>query len=198
MIPAEPTPATRMTISAPHQLILIAHGGDRPGILDEVSQFLFDRGANILESKLLSMRGTFILAILLSVDDAPGAALIREGLPQLSLQTRIQLDLRDAATETGAHAPGGDARYRFRASGRDQAGILNKLSHLLRVLNVNIEDVHTHLDGVGGALPGGSATAHFDLELMLAVPRDTPVVKLREYLGTLCHDLSIRWEMNPA
>lgn len=178
-------------------LILIAHGGDRPGILDEVSQFLFDRRANILESKLLSMRGTFILAILLSVEDAPGAALIREGLPQLSLQTRIQLDLREAAPDA-AHAPGGDSRYRFRASGRDQAGILNKVSHLLRVLNVNIEDVHTHLDGAGAAAPTGSATAHFDLELLLAVPRDTPVVKLKEYLGTLCHDLSIRWELNPA
>jgi glycine cleavage system transcriptional repressor len=171
-------------------LILIASGADRPGVLDEVSQYLFERGGNISDSKLLSLRGTFILLILIDAADEGVIGRIREGLPQLAAHSSISVDLRDAAPE---HSQGINFRYRFYASGADQAGILNKLSHLFRVLNVNIDDVHTHV-GVVQSI----ARPQFNLELLLSVPRDTPVVKLREYLGTICGELGIHWELTPA
>ncbi|MCS7033399.1 MAG: hypothetical protein NZ561_05315 [Phycisphaerae bacterium] len=172
------------------QSILIASGADRPGILDEVSQYIFERGGNIADSKLLSLRGTFILLILIDAPDEAATARIREGLPQLATSSGITVDLRDAGPE---HGEGISFRYRFSASGNDQAGILNKLSHLFRVLNVNIEDVHTRV-GVIQSLP----RPQFDLELLLSVPRETPVVKLREYLGTICGELGIHWDLSPA
>lgn len=175
----------------PQQLTLIASGADRPGILDEVSQYLFDRaGANIEDSKLLSMRGTFILMILLTTQDDAATERIREGLSALGRQSNITLELRDAGP---LHGDGVTFRYRFHARGADQAGILNKVSHLFRVLNVNIEDVHTHV-GVVQSLP----KPQFDLELLLSVPRETPLMKLKEYLGTICGELGIYWELNPA
>lgn len=172
------------------QLILIASGADRPGILDEVSQYVFERGFNIEDSKLLSLRGTFILMILLTTEDPSAGDKLREGMADLGRQSSITLELRDAGPASGE---GVSFRYRFHARGADQAGILNKVSHLFRVLNVNIEDVHTHV-GIVQSL----VRPQFDLELLLSVPRETPVVKLKEYLGTICDELGIHWELNPA
>jgi len=173
-----------------HHAILIASGADRPGILDEVSQYVFESGANIVDSKLLSMRGTFILMVLLGADESAPLDRIREGLPALTAAARITAEVRDAASEQGDAA---SFRYRFHATGADKAGILNKLSHLFRVLNVNIDDVHTHVGVIQSMV-----RPQFELELLLSVPRDTPIIRLREYLDTICQELSIQWELRPA
>ncbi|HRK31764.1 MAG TPA: ACT domain-containing protein [Tepidisphaeraceae bacterium] len=173
-----------------HHAILIASGADRPGILDEVSQFVFERGANISDSKLLSMRGTFIMMVLLDADDPATVERIGTELPGMSATANLALELRAAGPATG---DGSSFRYRFTATGADKAGILNKLSHLFRVLNVNIDDVHTHVGVIQSMV-----RPQFELELLLSVPRDTPVTRLREYLDTLCTEMSIHWELRPA
>jgi glycine cleavage system transcriptional repressor len=182
----EPT----FTLFMKQHAILIASGADRPGILDELSQFVFERGANISDSKLLSMRGSFILMVLLDADDGSTISRIRDDIPQLLKSANLTAELRDAGPPTG---DGSTFRYRFSAAGADKAGILNKLSHLFRVLNVNIDDVHTHVGVVQSMV-----RPQFELELLLSVPRDTPITKLREYLDTLCREMSINWELRPA
>ena len=47
-------------------MILSAVGKDRPGIVDEVSAFLFDRGANIEDSRMSLMGGQFVIMMLFS------------------------------------------------------------------------------------------------------------------------------------
>jgi glycine cleavage system transcriptional repressor len=170
--------------------VLIAYGPDRPGILDEVSQYLFERGANIADSKLLSMRGTFILMILIAADRA-ALGKIRSDLKSLASGSRIGIDLRDAQED--AHDV--VLAYRFTASGSDQAGVLFKLSHLLRALGINIADVHTHVD-TSEDTPRDLRL--FKLELLLSIPNTVPIIKLREYLQTLCGELRIQWELTPA
>lgn len=170
-------------------ILLLAWGEDRPGILDEVAHFLYERGANISDSKLLSARGTFILMIVIWAD-AAGLARIRDGLGAMAAASKIGAELRDAKPDYHAD---GSFPYRFTASGSDQAGVLHKLSHLLRALNVNIEDVHTR---VTPARP--AERPQFELQLLLSVPRATPVVKLREYLETLCGELGIQWDLVSA
>lgn len=192
--PKQP-PAKQAEAPAPQALILVAYGADRPGILDEVSQYLYERGGNISESKLLSLHGTFIMMIALSAD-AAAAGRIREGLSALAAASRVGIDIRDAIPDAPATAVGGTGQhhlYRFTATGSDQAGVLHKLSHLLRALNVNIADVRTQV-----GLRPSAERPQFDLELLLSVPRDTPVIKLREYVGTLCGELAIEWELGPA
>jgi glycine cleavage system regulatory protein len=44
--------------------ILTAIGTDRPGIVDEVSQFIFDRGGNIEDSRMVNLRGQFAIMVL--------------------------------------------------------------------------------------------------------------------------------------
>src|SRR3954470_919818 len=70
----DPTARTRVCISPRRVLqqsinmdyaILTALGTDRPGIVDELSQFIFDRGGNIEDSRMVNLRGQFAIMVLI-------------------------------------------------------------------------------------------------------------------------------------
>ena len=63
-------------------MILLSVGKDRPGIVDDVSTFLFEQGANIEVSRMAVMGGRFSITTLFSCD--PGqVGTIEKGLATL-------------------------------------------------------------------------------------------------------------------
>jgi len=165
--------------------VLVATGADRPGVLDELSQFLLDCGGNITDSHAVNLRGQFAMLLLLRGDSAALDS-IRKGLGSL-VDKGIRAELKPASGTAGT-APA-TFPYRFTARGKDQAGVLHRISHLLRVLNVNIDNIETHVT------PG---SGDFELLLDISVPRETPVAMLRNYLNELCNQLGIHGELNDA
>jgi glycine cleavage system regulatory protein len=75
--------------------------------------------------------------------------------------------------------------------GRDQTGVVPRLSHLLRVLGVNIENLRIDT-------PASAKEPGFELNLLLSVPKETPISMLREYLAHLCGEIGISCELSPA
>jgi glycine cleavage system transcriptional repressor len=165
----------------PSDAVLIASGADRPGILDELSQFILEAGGNITDSRSVNLRGTFSLLLAISGNETI-LQRIREGLASVR-DHGIAADLHAAGKTDATTFP-----YLFIASGTDQAGVLHRISHLLRALNVNIDKMRTSVSEDGA----------FEIRLTLAVPRETPVTMLREYLTFLCTELKINGELKEA
>jgi glycine cleavage system regulatory protein len=161
---------------------------DRPGLLDEISSFLFDRDANICDSRLINLHGGFAMLLLIRAGHERAIERVREDLPRLAAGSRIHLDLQpaDDHRETECFA------YHFTASGADQAGLLQKISHLFRALNINIDHVEAHVP------PQETNCPSFSMELLLSVPRQTPISMLRDYLDHLCKEIGIQWRLDPA
>src|SRR5207245_3797878 len=88
----------------PHA-ILTAIGNDRPGLVDEVSQYIFQRGGNIEDSRMVNLRGQFAMMVLLSGSEGV-LSRVRQELGELSGQTSLQADLRPAQAPA---APAGEA-----------------------------------------------------------------------------------------
>ena len=183
------------------QAILVASGADRPGVLDDVSMFLAERHARILESRVSMLRGHFALLLLVRGGE-PDLDRIRAELSQLEQNVGITVALRPAAD---AEAPSRDVTpLRLRARGKDPAETVRRLSHLMRVLNTNIENIETNSTpdtpaaGAGAeAAAEAAAGAHFNLEMELAVPRHTPVVMLKQYVEGLAKEIGIECEVSP-
>jgi glycine cleavage system transcriptional repressor len=172
--------------------ILVASGADRPGVLDELSLFLFERGGNIEDSRVINLDARFaLLARIGAADDA--MAKIKQDLGELAHSSGIHLELHPIIP--GAQRFGDTFPFRFTARGRDQAGVLHRISHLLRVLNINIDDVKTKVAAEPEEQNNG---APFELMLMLAVPRETPITMLRDYLNHLCGEMKIEWSLDPV
>src|SRR5687767_4535383 len=119
-------------------VILSAIGSDRPGLVDEVSQFIFDRGGNIEDSRMVNFRGQFAMMVLVGGGD-PVARRLREDLGHLSAKTGMHAEVRPADAAPPAMAAA--MPYRLVGTGIDQPGLVHRVSHLLREMNVNIENL---------------------------------------------------------
>jgi glycine cleavage system transcriptional repressor len=173
----------------PH-VILSAIGSDRPGLVDEVSQFIFSRGGNIEDSRMVNLRGQFAIMVLV-------------GGPEAVLG-RLQADLRDLSAQTGLRAElqtageplvaSGEALpFKLTGTGLDQPGMVHKVARLLRDMRINIESLHTMLKPA----PYTGAPM-FELELILSVPKTASLSQLRQGLTKVCDELNIDWNLDPV
>jgi glycine cleavage system transcriptional repressor len=184
------------------QAILTAIGVDRAGLVDEVSRYIFDRGGNIEDSRMVNLRGQFAIMLLVTGDEGVIGKL-RHEQSLLAETSGLQVDVRltPATPPRGAGAGGAAATtgrsdaipFRFVATAVDRAGIVHRISHLLRELNVNIESLETRLT----AAPYTGAPV-FEMESILAVPRSTPVAQVRQQLAAMCDEMNMDWELKPA
>lgn len=173
--------------------ILTAIGTDRPGIVDEVSQFIFDRGGNIEDSRMVNLRGQFAMMVLVG-----GAAEVLERLGrelgEFSRRSRMSAELRPADDGRTSGAGSADALpYRLVGTGIDQPGLVHRLAHLLRELGVNIESLETRLTPA----PYTGAPM-FELEAVLSVPRSTQLSQLRQKLAAACDEINMDWDLRTA
>jgi glycine cleavage system transcriptional repressor len=166
--------------------VLTAIGEDRPGLVEEVSEFVFTRGGSIEDSRMANMHGQFAIVMSIAGTDA--------------VIERIAADLDELGAHTGVHArltPTADdaaapRRLPYRLTGRalDQAGLVHQIAAVLRALDVNIESMETTLE----AAPVTGAPV-FAMDLVIAVPSDTPITTLRDELGRACDALNIDWHL---
>lgn len=170
----------------PH-VILSAIGVDRPGLVDEVAQFIFDRGGNIEDSRSVNLRGQFAMVMLIGAGDSAVETMKRDA-PALAHRHGLHAEFRSSASE--AAKPEAALPLRLRATGIDQPGLVRQVAHALREMNVNIESLDTKLT----AAPYTGASV-FEMEMVLAAPKAAPVASLRRRVGAICDELNLDWEL---
>ncbi len=170
--------------------ILTALGTDRPGLVDEVSRFIFDSGGNIEDSRMVNLRGQFAIMLLVAgAGDALGK--LKDGLARFAQASGLHAELR-SVSDAPAGAAGAARRYRLVATAIDQPGIVHRVSHTLRQMLVNIESLETRFTPA----PYTGAPL-FEMELTLSVPSAVAVVQLRQNLAATCDALNVDWELRP-
>ena len=175
-----------MELFMSNHAILTAIGADRPGLVDEVSRFIFDRGGNIEDSRMVNLRGQFAMMVLVGGDE-PTLKRIEAEASQLK-QNGLRAELvpaGPAAVQRGQAIP-----YRLTATALDQPGLVHRIASLLRGAGVNIESMDTHL--TSAPITGAPM---FEMELIIAIPASTPIGKLRQDVGRMCDEMNIDWRM---
>ena len=87
---------------------------------------------------------------------------------------------------------GSDIWSKLRRPAVSVPGLVHRVARVLRELNVNIESLDTRLT----AAPYTGSPV-FEMELVVSVPRTTPVAQLRHRLGIVCDELNVDWELAP-
>jgi len=170
------------------QLIITAVGPDRPGIVGELTSLLHQRGGNIVDSRMVNLRGQFAVLILLEVPEASAAALAGE-LPQSgrSMGLNVSITPQDAPAKPAQGLP-----FRLKTYSLDQPGIVARISSLLRSHGVNIEELSATQESAPFA---GSPL--FVTQIRLTIPPSVAVRKLRTELETLCNELNCDVDLEP-
>jgi glycine cleavage system transcriptional repressor len=172
------------------QLIITAVGPDRPGIVGELTAHLHGAGGNILDSRMVNMRGEFAMMILLEAAEDAAGKLARD-LPGHGDRIGLQLGVKPQQAG-GARATDG-IPYRLKTYSMDQPGILARLTAVLRAMGVNIEELEARQDSAPFA---GSPL--FSTEMRITVPRGVPLAQLRRELETVGNELNCDVDLDPA
>ena len=171
------------------QIIITAVGPDRPGIVGELTGHLHAAGGNILDSRMVNLRGQFALILLVeAADDA--LARVRQFLPPLADEIGLRLTLTEAPAAAGP-LPG--IPFKLKTYSLDQPGIIHRVSDLLREFGVNIEDLSARQESAPFA-----GTPLFLMEMRLTVPPGVSIGTLRTKLGALCDSLNCDVDFEPA
>lgn len=172
------------------QLIITAVGPDRPGIVGELSGQLYGAGANILDSRMVNLRGQFALMILLECDADTAARFERE-LPEAGNKLGLSLHVT-AQPAAGAKVVSG-LRYRLKTYSLDQPGIVARLTGLLRDRGVNIEELSAWQQSAPFA-----GDPLFQTEMLLTIPPKTSINALRAELSRVCNELNCDFDLEPS
>jgi glycine cleavage system transcriptional repressor len=170
------------------QFIITAVGPDRPGIVGELTAHLHAAGANILDSRMVNLRGEFAMLILLEAADIKAAELRRQ-LPGAVEKMGLRLTLSEQ--HAGKHATG--LPFRLKTYSLDQPGIVAKLAQALRQYGVNIEELSARQDS---APFDGSPL--FLTEMRLTVPATVSLGQLRAELESVGRALNCDIDLDPA
>jgi glycine cleavage system transcriptional repressor len=172
------------------QLILNALGPDRPGIVGQLTGHLHAAGANVLDSRMVNLRGQFAIILLIEAEQ-PALEKLRHSLPPLADKIGLRLTLTDAqATNT---APIKGIPFKLKTYSLDQPGIIHKISDLLREHNVNIEELSARQESAPFA-----GDPLFLMEMRITIPATVPLQTVRSKVQALCDTLNCDLDFEPA
>ena len=164
-------------------MILFSVGKDRPGIVDDVSSFLFERGANIEDSRMAVMGGCFSIMILFTCSPERMESIHSdmEALGKLGLKATLHEAEDPSTTPVRPALP-----LKIEVLAMDHPGIVQKVVHILRDHDINILSLNTEIKRA--PLSGADL---FNLNLEAAVPVGKPITEVKEQLKALAAELNL-------
>lgn len=171
------------------QLIVTAVGPDRPGIVGELAGFVHSAGGNLLDSRMVNLRGEFAMMILLECP-ANAASRLEQEMPKFGEQMGLRIIVR---RQERRGDPVRGLPYRLRTYSMDQPGIVARLTGVLRGHGVNIEELEARQESAPFA-----GDPLFLTEMRLTVPPGVAVGKLRRELEEVGNELNCDVDLDPA
>ncbi|HVX85539.1 MAG TPA: ACT domain-containing protein [Phycisphaerae bacterium] len=168
-------------------LIVSALGPDRPGLVGQLTGTLHGARANILDSRMVNLRGQF--AVLLLVD-VPDAGRLAQELPAAAKSIGLHLSITPQAAPAKP-IPG--IPFKLKTYSLDQPGLVHRVSEVLRTHGVNIEDLAARQESAPFA-----GDPLFIMEMRLTVPPTVTVKALRADLEAVCDQLNADLDLEPA
>jgi len=163
--------------------ILFLTGKDRPGIVDDVSTFLFEKSANIEDSRMAVMGGCFSVMMLFSCRVAE-LENIRSSLDDLKSHG-FEASLHEAKAPETVFDPH-ESSLKISVTSMDHPGIVREVVRILRRYDVNIRSMNT---GTGSAPLSGAPI--FNMALEGVVPEEKQISLVKQDLTALAAEMNM-------
>ena len=175
------------------QLILTAVGPDRPGIVGELTSHLHVAGANLLDSRMVNLRGEFAMMILLETSDDAASAKIARDIAAVGQRMNLRITATPQEKRESISRPTAGLPFVLRTYSLDQPGIVARLTAVLQKLGVNIEDLTARQQDAPFA-----GHPLFQTEMRLTVPSTVNLGDLRHQLEAVGNELNCDVDLDPA
>ncbi len=165
--------------------IMTAFGKDRPGIVADVTQVLFETGCNLEDTSMTRLADEFTLILLFTGHGEDLEQKLHMACRRLERECGISAFLR-ALPKAPRQMPATGALRKLRVEGLDQAGIVYKISRYLADQQVNIESL------TSSVRPSPESGADiYTMELIVQVPDNVAVEVIDRGLEGIANELNV-------
>lgn len=172
--------------------VLSAIGQDRPGLVAELAQLVYDCDANLEDSRMTILGTDFAVILLASAAKAGGVDRLSLGAKRLERDHGLTILVRALEGEPRSPVPApGHVAARVTASGQDRAGIVASICRVLAEHGVNIADLSTR------SRPGWGGQPHYEMVATVEVPERLDPATLRAALEREADRLVLDVELAP-
>jgi glycine cleavage system transcriptional repressor len=173
---------------------LSAIGRDRPGIVADLSELIYECDCNLEDSSMTILGSEFAVLLLLTGEGAGIADRLSSACKRLEWERRLTVFFRPLEAEPIPYrASHRAARYVLQASGVDKAGIVAKLARSLADHQVNIAQMQTQ-----SRPEPESGTPIYTVRMVMDVPGEVDEQALRERLDVVARELCVDLVLEPA
>ncbi len=170
-------------------IVLSAVGGDRPGVVKDISKAILDCGGNIEESRMAALGAEFAVLMLIS-GNWHTLPKLEKALGELKEKDGLTITIK----KTGERAGQEDCiPYGVDVICLDQPGIVFHLSEFFAVRDIEIADLATRR----------YAAAHtgapmFSVQMTVNIPGAAPIAQLRDEFLDLCEQHNLDSILEPV
>jgi len=170
---------------------IAAIGRDRPGIVADLSEFVFASGCNLEDASMTMLGNEFATLMLVSGVGKDLGTALSDAARKLEWERRLTIFIRPLEDAPTAR-PREQGGWILTAKGIDKAGIVAGVARCLADRGVLITD----LRGRASPMPE-SGTPLYTLTLRMSVSAQTDVAELRSALEKVAHRLAVEIELFP-
>ncbi len=168
------------------KLVISALGADRPGIVDELSNIIFEHSLNIEDSRMTVLGGEFAILLLVSGDQSSiDAVQTQVHEIEQALQMRLLIKATTDSSPIENAIP-----YAVEVAALDHPGIVNNISSFFSERDINIVDLQTE----SYSAPH-TGTPMFALHMTIGISADTNIAQLRDAFMQVCDELNLDAEL---
>ena len=125
---------------------LSAIGRDRPGIVADLSELIYECDCNLEDSSMTILGSEFAVLLLLTGEGPDIAQRLSTACKRLEWEKRLTVFFRPLDAEPVPYAASHRARrYALQAVGIDKAGIVARIARTLADHGANVTDLRSHL-----------------------------------------------------
>jgi glycine cleavage system transcriptional repressor len=173
---------------------LSAIGRDRPGIVADLAELIYECDCNLEDSSMTILGGEFAVLLLLSGQGVDTERLLSAACKRLEWEKRLTVFFRPLEGEPARYGAGErTVPYELQATGVDKAGIVARVARCLADHGINI----THMETRSRPEPG-SGTAIYTMQIRMDVQDAVGVPALRERLERIADELHIHIDLTAA
>jgi glycine cleavage system transcriptional repressor len=166
---------------------LSAIGGDRPGIVADLAELIYECDCNLEDSSMTILGSEFAVLLLLTGEATGVAEHLSAACKRLEWEKRLTVFFRPLE---GAPVPFGARhhaqRFELQAVGVDKAGIVARVARCLAAREINIFEMRTQ-----SRPEPGSGSPIYTMQIQMDVPGDTDIAALRRDVDRLAGELNI-------
>lgn len=170
------------------KFLLTAFSKDRPGIVADLSQVIYENGYNLEESSMTNLAGEFAILLLLSTSEQNGVDAqekLSSECRRLEREKGITAFIRPVSQETPKQKTDIVTKT-IHVEGLDQAGIVYKVSKFLADNGINISTLNTET-----RLSPQSGAAMYVMKIVVEIPAQLSLQTVEDGLGQIGDQLNV-------